>query len=85
MSNWSIKDLDKSKTEQSITNEEIRLDTCREILDKLIKERDRYKTETDLKLCEYHNQIEKLTMSIKSGEQFVQECQLHLNDFENNE
>ena len=81
MGKWSIKELDKSKTEQSIANEQIRLDICRENLDKLIKERDRYKTETDLKLWEYYDKIEKLTRSIESGEQFVQECKEHLNDF----
>ena len=29
MGKWSIKELDKSKTEQSIANEQIRLDICR--------------------------------------------------------
>jgi hypothetical protein len=85
MSKWNINDLDKSKTEQSISNEEVRIDMCREKLDKLIKERDRYKTETDLKLWEYYDKIEKLTRSIESGEQFVQGCKDHLNDFENAE
>lgn len=85
MGKWSIKELDKSKTEQSISNEQARLDMCRETLDKLIKERDRYKAETDLKLWEYYDKIEKLTKSIDSGEQFVQECKDHLNDFENAE
>ena len=85
MGKWSINELDKSKTEQSIANEQIRLDICREKLDKLIKERDRYKAETDLKLWEYYDKIEKLTKSIDSGEQFVRECKDHLNDFENAE
>lgn len=82
---WNINDLDQSKTEQSISNEQARLDMCREKLDKLIKERDRYKEETDLKLWEYYDIIEKLTKSIDSGEQFVQECKDHLNDLKNAE
>ena len=85
MGKWSISELDKNKTEQSITNEQARLDMCREKLDKLIKERDRYKAETDLKLWEYYDKIEKLTRSIESGEQFVRECDEHLNNFENAE
>jgi len=85
MGTWSIKELDKDKTEQSISNEQARIDICREKLDKLIKERDRYKTETDLKLLEYYDKIEKLNRSIASGEQFVKECKDHLNDFENAE
>ena len=83
MGKWSINELDKSKTEQSISNEQARLDMCREKLDKLIKERDRYKAETDIKLWEYYDKIEKLTRSIESGEKFVNECNEHLNDFEN--
>jgi hypothetical protein len=83
MGKWSINDLDKSKTEQSISNEEARLDMCRETLDKLIKERDRYKAETDLKLWEYYDKIEKLTSSIDCGTQFIEECKEHLKDFEN--
>ncbi len=85
MGTWSIKELDKDKTEQSISNEQARIDICKEKLDKLIKERDRYKTEIDLKLLEYYNKIEKLNRSIDSGEQFIKECKDHLNDFENTE
>ena len=85
MGKWNINELDKSKTEQSIANEQIRLDICRETLDKLIKERDRYKAETDLKLWEYYDKIEKLTHSIDCGEIFIKECKDHLKDFENAE
>ena len=35
---WNISELDKNKTEQSITNETARLDVCREVLEKLNKE-----------------------------------------------
>lgn len=38
---WSINELDKNKTEQTIANEEARLDNCREVLDKLKKEYER--------------------------------------------
>jgi hypothetical protein len=85
MGKWSIKELDKSKTEQSISNELVRLDICREKLDKLIKERDRYKEETDIKLAEFYEKIGTLKMSIDAGEEFVRECKDHLNDFENAE
>jgi DNA repair exonuclease SbcCD ATPase subunit len=81
MGKWSISELDKNKTEQSITNEQTRIDMCREKLDKLINERDRYKAETDIKLWEYYDKIEKLTKSIESGEKFVEDCKNHLNDF----
>ena len=66
---WSVSELDKNKTEQAISNEEARLDMCRVELDKLIRERDRYK-------------IEKITRSIDCGETFVKECKEHLNDFD---
>lgn len=78
---WNISDLDKNKTEQSIVNEEARLDMCREELDKLIKERDRYKIEADRKLAEYYEKIGKIKLSINSGEHFVEECKKHLNNF----
>ena len=35
---WSVSELDKNKTEQSIANEQIRLDNCRVALDKLKSE-----------------------------------------------
>ena len=85
MGKWSINELDKSKTEQSISNEQIRLDICREKLDKLIKERDRYIKEVSYKLDLINENITKIMHSIESGEQFVQECKDHLNDFENAE
>ena len=85
MDTWSIKELDKSKTEQSISNEQIRLDICREKLDKLIKERDRYTKEVSDKLDLINENITKIMHSIECGEQFVQECKNHLNNFENAE
>lgn len=78
MSKWNIKDLDKSKTEQSIANENIRLDNCRITLDKLERE---YKhmcikhENEELKLAEKIGNIKK---SIDSGEKFIRECNEHL-------
>lgn len=79
---WLISELDKNKTEQSITNETARLDTCREVLEKLNKEYNhmcvKHENE-ELKLAE---KIGKIKKSIESGEKFVKDCQEHLNDFE---
>lgn len=85
MGKWSIKELDKSKTEQSIANEQIRLDICREKLDKLTQELERYKEETNNKLSKYYERIAKIQRSIDASEEFVRECKDHLNDFENAE
>ena len=85
MGKWNINDLDKSKTEQSIANEEARLDYCREERERLIRERDKFKNDTDIKMWEYYDKIEKLTSSIDCGETFVKECKEHLKDFENAE
>ena len=77
---WSISELDKNKTEQSIANETARLDTCREVLEKLNKEYNhmcvKHENE-ELKLAE---KIGKIKKSIESGEKFVKDCQEHLNN-----
>ena len=79
---WSISELDKNKTEQSIANETARLDACRNVLEKLNKKYNhmcvKHENE-ELKLAEY---IEKIKKSIESGEKFVKDCQEHLKDFE---
>ena len=82
---WSISELDKNKTEQSIANEQIRLDICREKLDKLTQELERYKEETNNKLSKYYERIAEIQRSIDAGEKFVRECKDHLKDFENAE
>ena len=79
---WSVSELDKNKTEQAISNEEARLDHCRVERERLIQERDRYKIEANRKLTEYYEKIGMLNCSIKSGEQFVNECKEHLKDFD---
>ena len=77
---WSISELDKNKTEQSIANETARLDTCREVLAKLNKEYNHMcvkQENEELKLAE---KIGKIKKSIESGEKFVKDCQEHLNN-----
>ena len=79
---WNISELDNNKTEQSIVNETARLNTCREVLEKLNKEYNhmcvKHENE-ELKLAE---RIGKIKKSIESGEKFVKDCQEHLKDFE---
>lgn len=82
---WNINDLDKSKTEQSIVNEEARLDMCKEELIRLSNAFERYKEETDNKLSKYYKEIANIEKSIESGEQFIAQCIDHLNNFENAE
>ena len=48
----NIENLDKSKIEQSIANENIRLDIVREKREKLFDELCRYKQETQFKIEE---------------------------------
>lgn len=79
---WSIKELDKNKTEQSIANEQARLDGCRETLDKLKKEYEHKKYMFMVELSNIEDKITTLETSIVSGEKFVKDCQEHLNDFE---
>lgn len=73
-----IENLDKSKIEQSIANENIRLDIVREKRDKLFDELSRYKKETWFKIEEMTAQYNKMEASIKSGEAFIAECEKKL-------
>ena len=82
MSKWNISELDQQKTEQSIANEKIRLDNCRQELDKTIISRERFAKEMNEKLRKYDEKILSLTNSIYSGEKFLEDCQNHLKDFE---
>jgi len=79
---WSVKELDKSKTEQAISNEEARLDNCRVEREKLFTEFTRFKLMNTRKENEMLDQIEAFDRSIKSGEQFLNECKEHLKDFD---
>ena len=79
---WSVSELDKNKTEQAISNEEARLDYCRVEREKLFNEFTRIKLINTRNENDMLNKIEMLDKSIKSGEQFVNECKEHLKDFE---
>jgi hypothetical protein len=79
---WSVSELDKNKTEQAISNEEIRLDHCKVEREKLFNEFSRIKMLNTQKENEMLDKIEILDRSIKSGEQFVNECKEHLKDFD---
>ena len=78
MGKWSIKDLDKSKTEQSIANEQNRLDECYKSLKKLKVDYERKSYEYRCKLSDIEDRINALENSIESGEKFIRECNEHL-------
>ena len=78
---WSISELDKNKTEQSIENETARLDTCKEILDKLNREYNHMCIKHEIEELKLAEKIGKLKKSIESGEKFVEDCKNHLKDF----
>lgn len=80
---WSISELDKNKTEQSIANEQIRLDNCRIALDKLKAEYEQKRYHfIHVILAEMEDKILTLENSISSGEKFLNDCKEHLKDFE---
>ena len=80
---WNVSDLDKNKTEQSIINEEARLDYCRKKLDKLQKEYEQKRYYyIHVILAEMEDKISDLESSISCGEKFINECKEHLNSFE---
>ena len=78
MGKWNIKDLDKEKTEQSIANEQARLDQCRETVERLKKEFRRMKLINTKNETEILNKIEDIERSIEEGENFVLKCNEHL-------
>lgn len=77
---WNISDLDKSKIEQSISNEENRLVNCRELLEKLNKEYEAKRYEYSTNLANLEDKITELETSISSGEKFIEDCKEHLNN-----
>ena len=85
MGKWSIDELDKNKTEQSIANETIRLEHCKKSLDKLKNEYECKKYEYMIELSNIEDNITTLETSIASGEKFIEDCKNHLKDFENAE
>ena len=78
MSKWNIKDLDKEKTEQSISNEQARLDYCRSQLEKLKKEYESKRYEFMVILSNYEDKINEIEKSIEEGENFILKCNEHL-------
>ena len=78
MGKWNIEDLDKSKTEQSIVNEQNRLDHCHKTLDKLKSEYEQKKYEYMCKLANLEDKITTLEGSISGGEEFIRKCNEHL-------
>ena len=78
---WSISDLDKNKTEQSIVNETERLKNCREVLDNLKREYEAMSIRNRNEESKIMQKITSLGTSIKMGEKFVEDCKNHLNDF----
>lgn len=82
---WKINELDKSKTEQSIANETIRLEHCHKTVEKLMTEADQLRTVYEKKYYALCKRIDTIKKSIESGEQFIEDCQEHLKDFEDAE
>lgn len=79
---WSVKELDKNKTEQAISNEEIRLDQCRVKLQRLSDEYEKMKIHHLILQGSLEDQITSIRFSIESGEKFLNECKEHLKDFD---
>ena len=77
---WNIKELDKSKTEQSITNEEIRLKQIKESYTKLDNEYEAYREESNKKLNDMKEQLRSLENSYKQGLKFIKQCNEHLKE-----
>jgi len=78
---WKVTDLDKGKTESSITNEQIRLKKCKDEFNRLINVYDIMIREHRKKEQELQNKLDKLYSSIKSGEKFIEEYQEYLKTF----
>lgn len=77
--------LTKDKLEQSIANENIRIDNCREVLMKLEREYEwltnTYRNKADV----LEARIAGLKQSISSGEKFLSECERQLVKLNQNE
>lgn len=82
MGKWSIGELDKAKTEQSIANEEARIDLCHEEVERLIRECEQLRTSYETKYNSLCNRIDSIKKSIEHGEEFIEACEKHLKDFE---
>ena len=81
MGKWNIQDLDKNKTESSIENEKIRLEKCHKEVDRLIEEVDLLRESYESKYHSLCERIDSIKKSIELGEDFIENCQEHLKDF----
>jgi len=80
MGRWSIKELDKSKTEQSIVNEEARLKQIKESYAKLDNEYEAYREESNKKLNDMKERLRSLENSYRQGSEFIRQCNIHLRE-----
>lgn len=80
MGHWNIKELDKSKTEQSIANEENRLNQIKESYAKLDNEYEAYFEESNKKLNDMKEQLRSLENSYRQGSEFIRQCNIHLRE-----
>ena len=80
MGHWNIKELDKSKTEQSIVNEEARLKQIKESYTKLDNEYEAYREESNKKLNDMKEQLRSLENSYRQGLEFIKQCNEHLRE-----
>ena len=79
----NIGELDKGKLEQCVINEERRLESINDSLEKIITEYDRKKTEFDEILKKMSSEIKQLLLSKGSAERFISGCKNQLNKLEN--
>ena len=80
MGRWNIKELDKSKTEQSIVNEDARLKQIKESYAKLDNEYEAYREESNKKLNDMKEQLRSLENSYRQGSEFIRQCNIHLRE-----
>lgn len=80
MGTWSIKELDKNKTEQSIANEEARLKLVNDAYNKLDTEFEAYLEESNKKLNDMKERLRSLEESYKQGSDFICQCNKHLRE-----
>lgn len=85
MGTWSIKELDKDKTEQTIANEEARLKLVQESYNKLDAEYEAYLEESNKKLNDMKERLRTLEKSYKKGSDFIYQCNKHLREDFNKE
>jgi len=75
---WNINELDKNKVEQCIVNETIRIESCKESLNKLKNEYEQKRHKYMTALSNIEDKITNLETSISSGENFLEQCKNRL-------